>query len=213
MSNKSAVQNNLKVETEEVDTRDKEILMLKQQLQSLSEKLNSLSSVKEEVQVKTEEIRPDSYVRIMNGLNQILNLPRGNGREPLSFSEFGEVKRVQFSQLIDILDKKEKFYRDGYFFILDENVKNHLGYADVQALSKSQLEMIVDETCSTDNALELYRAGTLRQKGIIVDMLIEKLRDNNSVNMNLVYAIERESRVKIVEKAEEAKAFMEMGVP
>jgi hypothetical protein len=195
-----------------------ELDQMKEMLVNMQSKLDELQSNNQQSQgeiqeQKKEEIRPDRYVKIMSGLNQILNLPRLSGKDPFRFTRFGEIKRVTFQQLVDILEKKEAFYLKGFFHILDKEVVEHLGYADLQTLLPGQIEMVVDNTCPTESALELYRQGTEAQKGIIVDMLIAKIRDGKEVNMNLIYAIERESKIKIVEQAERAKEFMEMGVP
>ena len=204
-------ENEVEIENEnsELEEMRKTLELLKMQLSMLQEKAGN-SQVQGD---KHEEIKPDRYVKLMSGINQILNLSRGVGKEPLTFKSFGEIKRVTYAQLLEILDKKEDFYRKGYFFILDKEIVDHLGYADLVALTPEQINYVIDNTCATDNAMDLYRQATDAQKAIIVDFLIGLIRDGKEVNMNLVYAIERESKVEITKEAERAKEYMELGVP
>jgi len=178
----------------------------------MSPKKNSNVSTEEVI-----EIRPDHYVKIMSLLPFVLNLPRGKGIPPLNFKEFGEIKRVTYSVLIEMMnfDVFERFLNNGNFTILDEKVSRYLGLEDSisKILKKDDIEKIFDNTCSTENALELYKSANDRQKFIISDMLVSMIRDGKEVNMNLIHLIERESKIKIVEKAEAAKEAMELGIP
>ena len=88
-----------------------------------------------------------------------------------------------------------------------------MGYSQLNLLSKEQIEKVIDFTCSTENAFELYKSATDSQKSVIIDFLISKIRDGKEVNQNLVSLIEKDSKVKITEKAEQAKEYMELGVP
>lgn len=184
--------------------------------------MNRLAELEKQIKDKDEkilvgksenDIRPDHYVAIMNGLRERLNLSRGKDKEPVAFESFGEIKRVQYSQLLEILDRCENFYKRGYFFILDPVIVKKLGYEDISVLSKEQIESVIDLTCSTEDAFSLYKMGSDRQKSVIVDSLIEYIRDGKEVNGNLVRLIEKESKIKITEKAEEAKEYAALGVP
>lgn len=172
-----------------------------------------LSLAPKEVQVKSEDIRLDRVVKVMSLFRGILNLSRGKDKDELRFTEFGEIKRVQYSVLLEILDRNENFYKNGLFIILDEEVVKKLGYEDLNVLNKDQIERTIDSTCKTEDAFELYKNGSDRQKSTIVDVLISNIRDGKDVNQNLVRLIERESKIKITEKAEEAKEYMALGLP
>lgn len=178
----------------------------------MSPKKNSNTKVEEVI-----EIRPDHYVKIMSLLPFVLNLSRGKGIPPLNFKEFGEIKRVTYSVLIEMMNFEtfERFLNNGNFTILDDVVTRYLGLEDSisKILKKDDIERIFDNTCPTENAFELYKSANERQKFIISDMLVAMIRDGKDVNMNLVHLIERESKIKIVEKAEEAKEAMESGIP
>jgi hypothetical protein len=163
------------------------------------------------------EIRPDRYVKIMSLLPFVLNLPRGKGIPPLNFKEFGEIKRVTYSVLIEMMNFEifERFLNNGNFTILDDVVTRYLGLEDSinKILKKDDIEKIFDNTCSTENALELFASANDNQKIIIADMLISRIRDGKDVNMNLIHLIEKNSKIKIIEKAEAAKEAMELGTP
>ena len=188
-----------------VNQEESEIEVLKRQVaELLNGKMTSQTN---------EDIRLDKIVRVMSGFPGELNLPRLNGRPPLKFTEFGEIKNIQYGQLLEIIEQKEDFLLRGWFYILDKDVVSKLGYSQLNLLSKEQIEKVIDFTCSTENAFELYKSGTDAQKSVIIDFLISKIRDGKDVNQNLVSLIEKDSKVKITEKAEQAKEYMELGVP
>jgi len=188
-----------------VNQEESEIEVLKRQVaELLNGKMTSQTN---------EDIRLDKIVRVMSGFPGELNLPRLNGRPPLKFTEFGEIKNIQYGQLLEIIEQKEDFLLRGWFYILDKDVVSKLGYSQLNLLSKEQIEKVIDFTCSTENAFELYKSGTDAQKSVIIDFLISKIRDGKDVNQNLVSLIEKDSKVKITEKAERAKEYMELGVP
>lgn len=188
-----------------VNQEESEIEVLKRQVaELLNGKMTSQTN---------EDIRLDKIVRVMSGFPGELNLPRLNGRPPLKFTEFGEIKNIQYGQLLEIIEQKEDFLLRGWFYILDKDVISKLGYSQLNLLSKEQIEKVIDFTCSTENAFELYKSGTDAQKSVIIDFLISKIRDGKDVNQNLVSLIEKDSKVKITEKAEQAKEYMELGVP
>jgi hypothetical protein len=189
-----------------------EIETLKRQVAELMKNENG-KVVPATVEEKDGDIRLDRVVKIMNLFRGILNLSRGRDKDELRFAEFGEIKRVQYSQLLEILDRNENFYKSGLFIILDKEVVKKLGYEEVNFLNKEQIEKTIDSTCKTEDAFELYKSTTDRQKATIVDALIEKVRDGLDVNQNLIRMIERESKIKITEKAEEAKEYMALGLP
>jgi len=178
-------------------------------------------SPKKSSTVQSEEVkkdfRPDYYVKLMSGINYTLNLSRGKGREPIRFNNFGDVKRIQYGQLVEMIsiDRNERFFQDGFFYILDDDFVEYLGFRDVveKVLNKERIERIISEETATENAMELYISANIKQKSLICDMLIQGIRDNKAVNMNLVHMIEKESKVKIIEKAEEAKEVMQDNIP
>lgn len=194
-----------------VTENESEIETLKRQVAELMKNKNG--EVVPAVKEKDGDIRLDRVVKIMSLFRGILNLSRGRDKDELRFNEFGEIKRIQYSQLLEILDRNENFYKSGLFIILDEEVVKKLGYEEINFLNKEQIEKTIDHTCKTEDAFELYKSTTERQKSIIVDALIEKIRDGQDVNQNLVRMIERESKIKITEKAEEAKEYMALGLP
>lgn len=183
---------------------------LQRQVAELMKDKNGIVPEKQQV---TEDIRLDKVVKVMSLFRGILNLSRGRDKEELRFTEFGEIKRVQYGQLLEVLDRNEAFYKNGLFIILDKDIVKKLGYEEMNILNKEQIERVIDFTCKTEDAFELYKSGTDRQKATIVDALIENIRDGKSVNQNLVRLIEQESKVKINEQAETAKEYMAIGVP
>jgi hypothetical protein len=73
-------------------------------------------------------------------------------------------------------------------------------------LDKSKIEQIFEGN-NTD-ALNLYKSSNPRQQEVIRDMLIDKLRDDEGFDLNLIAAISKYSKVDLQEKANDAREFL-----
>lgn len=158
------------------------------------------------------EIQSDDYVTIMSLLPYTLTLStkeRGQG-SVRKFSGFGETKRVLYKDLVEICENHRGFLESGYFIILDKDVIRTLGLDDIydKILNREQIEKVLD---TKTDALKLYESANQRQKQIIIEMLIKKLfEDPDSVNLNIVDKISRESGVNIREKVESIREYEEL---
>lgn len=162
---------------------------------------------------KNEELRPDTYVDVMSLCNNLLNLRTNRGGDkPIYkiFRKFGEVQRILYSDLIDIMDRHPSFVENGTFYILDEAVVRRHGLEDAYSklLDKERIEKIVSG--ETDDALLLYKSANDSQKKMIVSMIVEKIRDGSNIDMNFVYQLEKFSGIKISEKVDDAHKFTEI---
>jgi hypothetical protein len=152
------------------------------------------------------KINKDDYIKVMSLCPNTLALTTSTNKKFI-FREYKEVKRILYSDVVEILEKQPHFAEAGIFYIMDERVVRRHGLNDTYAklLTKDKLEEII--TGSGDTAFGIFKSANETQKKFIIDMLLEKVRDGLDVDMNLVYAISRESKVDIVAKAEEAKEF------
>lgn len=155
------------------------------------------------------EINPDSYIKVISLSLGILNLcTEGYGKgKNYRFNHFGEVKRIPYRYLTEIIDSNIGFTEAGSFYIMDKNVIRRHGLDDVYSniLDKTSIEKIFSGN-STD-AFTLYKVSNPRQQEVIQDMLIEKLRDDENFDMNLIAAVSKYSKVNLQEKAEDSKIF------
>lgn len=189
-----------------------------EQLELLKKQLAALQSqmgVSEEEDIIEEEknISPDTYIRVMSLVPYSLNLATKSGGQGSvkKFTKFGEVKRILYRDLVDIMEVHRNFLESGYFYILNPDVIRYHGLDDAynQILTKEKIDEILDT--KSEESAELYLTANTKQQEIIVQLLIDKLKVNpDSVNLNVVDRISRLSKVDISKKAEDEKGFEEM---
>lgn len=158
------------------------------------------------------DINSDDYVKVMSLCPVILNLctrPYGQGKQ-FKFKAFGEVKRILYGDLVEILETSPTFAEAGLFFIMDERVIRRHGLDDtyLNILDKSKIEQIFSG--NSVDALNLYKQSNSRQQETIRDMLVDRLRDDENFDLNLIAAISKYSKVDLQEMANSAREFEEM---
>lgn len=200
-----------KTEVVEQNSSDegKRILFLEEELRKMREGVgNNPSSHIEEDDV---QINPDAYIKVISLSNGVLNLcTEGYGKgKTYIFNTFGEVKRIPYRFLTEIIDSNPGFTQAGSYYIMDKNVIRRHGLEDyyLNILDKSSVERIF--SANSNDAFTLYKSSNPRQQEVIRDMLIDKLRDDEDFDMNLVASISKYSKVNLQEKIEDAKILNE----
>jgi len=183
--------------------------LLKQQLAALQKQMG----VSEEEDFEEKKIAQDDYIRIMSLVPYNLNLATRSGGQGSvkKFTKFGEVKRVLYKDLVDIMEVHRNFLEAGYFYILNPHVIRYHGLDDAynRILTKEKIEEILDT--KSEECVDLYMAANSKQQEIIIQLIIDKLKENpDSINLNVVDKISRISKVEISKKAEDEKNFEEM---
>ncbi len=153
-------------------------------------------------------IQQDDYIPVMSLLPYTLNLStkesgQGNIKK---FTKFGEVKRILYRDLVDILEVNTSFVDAGYFYILDPALIRRHGLDDVYSkiLTKEKIEEIL--SASSENCITLYNSANEEQQRTIIGLFISKLKENpGGVNLNVIDKISRISGIDIVKRAEESK--------
>ena len=199
------------LEKNTAELSDKEqIEQLKQMLNQLTQKVNGIGvSEKKEKALKTAPIKsisPNTYVKIMSLVSDKLNLstrPHGKGKT-FGFTEFGQIKSVFYSELLDIIENHPNFFAAGYFYILDENVVNAGNHNELyqKILKKEQMEMILS---NADNAIALFEGANEKQQKVIVQFFIDKIMNEEKIDFNLIRNISEISGIDIVKKTQEMK--------
>jgi hypothetical protein len=165
-----------------------------------------------EIEKEDEElnISQTDYVKVVSLLPYRLNLctrEKGQGRV-YRFDKFGQVKRIIYSDLADIIEVNRGFLEAGYFIILNPKVIRLHGLDDISSsiLTKEKIEQIVE---GMDDKLALYSSANKEQQELIVELFINKLVSNpDKVDLNMVDKLSRLSGVNIPEKAQDAKAIL-----
>lgn len=186
----------------------------KEEIAALKAKIEELENKKGITNDKqhTEKIDSDSYISVMSLLPYPLNLSTKEGGQGniKRFTKFGEVKRILYRDLVDIMEANPSFLNSGFYYILDPRVIRFHGLEETYSriLSKDKIEEIL--SANSEKALELYNSANEEQQKIIIDIMVEKLvKDPKSVSLTIIDAISRASGVKIMEKVEDTQTLLE----
>lgn len=184
-----------------------EIEMLKAKIAELEKNSKEVVTTHKE-EIEDRKIQQDEYISVMSLLPYNLNLSTKEGGQGSTkkFTKFGEVKKILYKDLVEILEVHSNFLEAGYFYILDPTLIRHHGLDDTYSkiLTKDKIEEIL--LANSDECITLYNSSNEKQQEIIVQLLVDKLKDApGSLNLNMVDRISRISKVDIIKKAEESK--------
>lgn len=182
------------------------------ELESKNNRKNEESKETKDEEAKEIKIQQDDYIPVMSLLPYALNLSTKEGGQGniKKFSKFGEIKRILYNDLVEILEVHPNFLEAGYFYILNPDVVRHHGLDDIYSkiLTKDKIEKILS-TKSEDSML-FYKSANPQQQETIIEMLIDIVRDDpDKVDLNMIDRISRESKIDIVKKAEDSKPVKE----
>jgi hypothetical protein len=192
--------------TTKVSPRANKIAELEAELARVKAGLSETGSESDE-----SRIAPDEYIQVMSLIPFHLNLStreRGGGKT-YKFDHFGQVKRILYSDLVDIFETHPAFLQAGYFYILSPKVIRHHGLDDVYKgiLTKEKIEQILtSESSNMETCVSLYQSANKLQQEIIVAFMVDKLVENpDALDLNMVNRITTLSGVNITEKAKDIK--------
>lgn len=159
-----------------------------------TEVVKDVQPVREEFSYK----EPDAakMIRVVNTCYGSLSLSI-DGKTKLSFSSYGEVKPVLYSQLVQIVNENHKFAETGKFYILDENAVYFLGLK--QYYNNLIAPDILDNLDKYDdidikNFIDKMVAS---QKTTLIDSIRYKMFDNIDIDRNKVALIGKLCNVDI----------------
>ena len=186
----------------------KEIAALEARIAELTKQLESSRVIEPE----DDKIQLDEYIPVMSLLPFSLNLStkemgQGNVKK---FTKFGEVKRILYKDLVDIMEAAPQFLAAGFYYILDPRVIRAHGLDEIYSkiLSKEKIEDIL--SANSEEGLSLYNSANEEQQKVIVDLMVNKLvEDPKSINLNIIDSISRASGIKIMDKVEDTKTLLE----
>ena len=192
-------------------TQPTEMELLKAELAELRSLLGNTPQKQEEVQM--ERVQPNDYISVMSLIPHTLNIStKGGGQGNLKkFTKFGEVKKILYSDLVDIMEAHSNFLNAGYFYIMNPAVIRQHGLDEIyeKILTKEKIEEIV--STDSESCVEIYKTANPQQKEIIIELLVERLfNEPDAVNLNVVDRISRDSGVNLIEKAEDRRAIVRL---
>jgi hypothetical protein len=167
--------------------------------------------VEEKIEGSEIKIAPDEYISVMSLIPFHLNLSTrefGAGKT-YKFERFGQVKRIIYSDLVDIFETHPAFLEAGYFYVLSPKVLRHHGLEDSyeKILTKEKIEeILVSENKNVEGCIALYESANKSQQEVIVSFMVDKLVENpNALDLNFVDRITRISGISIADKAKDAR--------
>lgn len=187
----------------------------KKEIEALKARIAELEQMQPPVatlEVAEEKIQLDDYISVMSLLPFTLNLSTREGGQGniKRFTKFGEVKRILYKDLVDIIDANPQFLSAGFYYILDPRVIRAHGLDETYSkiLSKDKIEDIL--SANSEEGLSLYNSANEEQQKVIINLMIDKLVESpQSINLTVIDSISRASGIKIMDKVEDTKTLLE----
>lgn len=184
-----------------------------EEAQKLIEELQGKLMVAESDNKSDSKIQLDELIPVMSLLPYNLNLSTKQGGTGTlkKFTRFGEVKKILYSDLLNIMDVNSAFLEAGFFYILHPALLRHHGLEETYSkiLTKEKIEAIIG--ANSDEVITLYETANSKQQEIIIEFLVDRLKENpDSVNLNVVDKLSRVSKVDIMKKVDSAKELDEL---
>jgi hypothetical protein len=180
----------------------------------LEEKLAMYEANEDAGDDESYRVEQTDYVKVMSLLPYQLNLcTREYGQGKIyKFEKLFAIKKIIYSDLVDIIEVNARFLEEGKFIILNPKVVRLHGLDEIytKILTKEKIEKILE---GTDEGIALYSTANEGQQKVIVGLLIEKLiKDPTSLDMNMIDKLSRLSGVKIAERAESSRQLLALPV-
>jgi hypothetical protein len=217
----------LNVELSETELLKKQLEDLNAQFQAYiaktsTEKKLVQTPVNNDDEDETNEIKisSDDYIKVMSlypGILYLTKEPKGKGI-PFIFRKFGEVKRILYRDLVNIMEVNPRFLDEGFYVILNNKVirKHGLDDAYSKLLTKEKIDQILAGENQTD-AVNFFKAANDSQKQNICNLIMQKLVNDEFIDLNLLDRISREmgkalgdEDYNLAKKAEDARKLKEI---
>jgi len=161
-------------------------------------------------EIKEEKIPLDELIPVISLIDYPLNLSTlGNGQgKNVRFEKFAQRKQILYQDLLSIMEAYRSFMENGLFYILDKRVIRAHGLQETYSkiLTKEKIESIL---AGSKEAVELYKNCNPEQQKIVIGMLVGLVRDDpNSVDLNMIDQLSRQSGIDIKKKADDARELM-----
>lgn len=189
--------------TEELKKLKKELNELKKLLAQATE-----TSVNQNNNVPMNNDRDILFTSLYPG---ILNLStEGNGVGDIyTFNEFGSELNIPYQEARQIIRKNRRFATEGYFFISDDDIiKSERLESDYKTiLDKNKILNLFE--VSGDKFRKIFENMTGAQQDILHQIVVKKLKNNENVDMNVVYVINETLKCDVLDESKNDKKLEE----
>lgn len=171
----------------DVKNRDKEIEDMKRQIAELSKALQK----NEPVSTSGASIDLDEDIDVISLCNNKLNLSTGGfGKGELYwFENFGEIKPIPFRDLKEIVKNNRTFLEKGYYYVESDKARKALRISRIYDNLPAAQDLInlLDKDAKTIKVI--LEKMTPEQKTMISSVVVNKLCNNEKIDMNIVKEI------------------------
>ena len=208
---------------QKVSKEKSEVELLKEQLAALTKLVNKQAKetpIKKADYVDEDDdgtnISSDTYIKVMSLTPYYLTLTtqeHGKGKK-FNFEKYGDVKRILYHYLCDIMEQHPNFLEEFYYVILNRDVVRKHGLDDLYStiLSKEMIEKILDGT-QTSDAVSVIKSASKSQQKMIAQMFIDRRLTGQEVDLNLWDKIERATGINMQEQYDSAFEYLESRKP
>jgi hypothetical protein len=115
---------------------------------------------------------------------------KANGKK-FRFSNFGDIRNIQFTDLDNCISAQHRFFEEGYVRILDSDVVKVYGLEEAykKILTKKEIENILNY--DKENLEKMLKKTTEQIRRVIVSFVVDKMLNNEYVDMNKVDIISK----------------------
>lgn len=196
-----------------------EVEILRNQVAQLSKQLELMLNKQEPIIHSDDNeagsditISGDDYIKVISLSPMYLTLStqaRGRGKL-FNFEKFGDVKRILYRDLVDIMENHRNFLEQGMFYILNSKVIRRHGLDDTYSkiLTKEKIEDILKGNLS--DAVNLFKTVLPRQQEFICLMLINDIVAGKEIDLNFVDRISRIVGYDLTDRANEIKEMQKI---
>lgn len=178
-----------------------EVDILREQVEALTKLVNKQTKnikIKKEYDIDEDNdetnISSDTYIKVKSLNPYYLTLTTqeyGKGKK-FNFEKFGDVKRILYHDLCDIMEAHPNFLEEGRYIILNRDVVRKHGLDDLYSriLTEDMINKIIYGGNDTDS-VNLFKACGDVQRENITMILLNKMTNNEEVDLNLLDRLSR----------------------
>ena len=196
-----------------------EIELLKKQLEELQNAVKILTASKQEEpkpkkertvrlakQEKSRELNPNTLVDVMSLCGNPLNLStsKKDPKDTFRFEKLGDMKKLMYSQLLRVIENHPNFFENGFFYVMNEDIVKANNWTELYSklLTKENIEAVIN---NSQNAIELFEKAGEKQREVILNIIIEKMSNGESIDFNFIAKLNKIENIDINKMAQDRK--------
>ena len=185
------------------------ISTLMKQMQELSDKINSQSTVAND---SPEDPNANKQIKVMSMFYGELNLCNSINRSSgkiITFDKFGQIKSILYHDLVDYVNTERKFAEEGYFYILDKDAVYSLGLSpEYEKLASAEIMNNITTYSDTDVEAIVSVMPDAQRKSMC-NIMADRMYHGLTYDLNKLNIIKNVTGIDIQAMANEKKEVAE----